>query len=315
MSNRRSGQKGHEIPIRAFEIVRLVSFMLAGTLYGCGPAGGYGLINQPEVLTSTTILADITRNVAGNLMRVDSILPVGIDPHGFQPVPADLAKISESRLLILNGAGYEDFLAPVLESADGDRTIIEATTGLVLRQDLLGSAGLDPHLWLDPNKVIVYVQNIRDGLIRLDHQSESIYRSNAESYIANLQELDDWITGQVAQLSPERRLLISNHEALGYFAERYGFKIAGTILASTSSQASISAQELRAVIEEIRASGVPAIFLDEVENTDLASQVAAETGVKIVADLHLESLTDGPPAATYIDLMKYNVSRIVEALK
>jgi ABC-type Zn uptake system ZnuABC Zn-binding protein ZnuA len=109
--------------------------------------------------------------------------------------------------------------------------------------------------------------------------------------------------------------LVTNHEAMGYFAERYGFEIVDTILPSFSSEAGASAQEIAAAVDAIRASGAPAIFLGEVENPDLANQIAAETGVKVVDDLYLESLTDGPPAATYIDMMKHNVARIVEALK
>ena len=108
---------------------------------------------------------------------------------------------------------------------------------------------------------------------------------------------------------------MTNHEALGYFADRYGFNIVGTVIPSFSSGAETSAQGLAEVIDQIKATGAPAIFLGEVENPALANQIAAETGVTVVDDLSLESLTNGPPAATYIDMMKYNVSRIVEALK
>ena len=108
---------------------------------------------------------------------------------------------------------------------------------------------------------------------------------------------------------------MTNHEAFGYFAERYGFTLVGTVVESFSSVASPSAQQLAALTDQIKSSGAPAIFLDEVENPALAQQIASETGVTVVADLHLESLTDGPPAATYIDMMKYNVSKIVDALK
>jgi len=127
--------------------------------------------------------------------------------------------------------------------------------------------------------------------------------------------LDAWIIEQVSQIPPERRLLITNHESLGYFAERYGFTIAGTVVESFSSGASPSAGQVAGLIDQIKSSGAPAIFLDASDNEALAKQIADETGVRVVTDLHLESLTDGSPAGTYIDMMKYNVTQIVEALK
>jgi len=108
---------------------------------------------------------------------------------------------------------------------------------------------------------------------------------------------------------------VTNHEALGYFAQEYGFTVVGSILPSLSSEASASAQEIAASVDAIKASGAPVIFLGDVENAKLAEQIASETGVQVVNDLHLESLTDGAPAATYIEMMKYNVTRIIEALK
>ena len=120
---------------------------------------------------------------------------------------------------------------------------------------------------------------------------------------------------QVDQIPPERRLLVTNHEALGYFAERYGFIVVGAVVPGVSSDASPSAEQMAKLIDQIKLHDTTALFLDEVENPALAQQIADETGVKVVEDLHLESLTDGPPAATYIDMMKHNVMRIVGALK
>jgi manganese/iron transport system substrate-binding protein len=163
--------------------------------------------------------------------------------------------------------------------------------------------------------VITYVENIRVGLTETDPQGVDSYQANADAYTTQLKELDGWIIEQVSQIPSERMILVTNHESLGYFADRYGFRIAGTLLTSVSSAASPSAQELSAVIDEIKATGAPAIFLDEVENPNFAQQIAEETGMIVVSDLHLESLTNGAPAETYIDMMKHNVMRIVEALK
>lgn len=283
-------------------------------LTGCGsaPKSSDGRL---KALTSTTFLADITRNIAGDRISVDSLLPVGADPHAYQAAPSDVAKIVESDLLILNGLEYEHFIEPLLENAGGERLMIEATAGLSPRKDAGSEHGVDPHMWLDPNLVVTYVENIRDGLIQVDVEGTQIYKANADAYIAQLKDLDKWIVEQVNTIPAERRLLVTNHEAVGYFAERYGFEVAGAVIPSLSTDAGTSAKELAALIEVIKTSGAPAIFLGEVENPDLANQIAAETDVRVVDNLHLESLTVGAPAATYIDMMKHNVNQIVEALK
>ena len=267
------------------------------------------------ILTSTTFLADITRNIAGDRLKVESLLPIGTDPHSYQPTPRDAARIADSRLLIVNGAEYEHFIESLLENAGGEREIIEASTGISPRRDAEGEHGVDPHMWLDPNNVILYVENIREGLTHYDPEGAAVYQSNADTYVAELKSLDKWIVEQVSQISQERRLLVTNHEALGYFAERYGFTVTGTVIESFSSGASPSAGQMAGLIEQIKSSGAPAIFLDASDNESLAKQIASETGVRVVTNLHLESLTDGAPAATYIDMMKYNVTLIVDALK
>ena len=310
---------------KVFKSILMILTLAALFLTGCGSAP-QSSDDAVRVLASTSFLADIAQNVAGDRLTVDSLLPIGADPHAYQAAPSDVAKISESDLLILNGVEYEHFIEPLLENAGGEHLVIEAAAGLephpageyVNETDAgAGSeheAG-DPHMWLDPNLVITYVGNIRNGLVEADPEGAEVYRANAEAYIAQLKDLDMWIVERVNTIPAGRRLLVTNHEALGYFAERYGFEIVDTILPSFSSEAGASAQEIVAAVKAIQSSGAPAIFLGEVENADLANQIASETGAKVVDDLYLESLTDGAPAATYMDMMKHNVSRIVDGLK
>jgi ABC-type Zn uptake system ZnuABC Zn-binding protein ZnuA len=268
-----------------------------------------------DILTTTTILADIARNVADDRLMVGSLLPVGTDPHSYQPVPQDAARIRQSKVLILHGGEYERFLEGLLENTEGQTTLIEASTGVRFLSGTENEQGVDPHVWLDPNNVIVYVENIRDGLTAFDPDGAEIYQANASAYIDQLTELDAWIREQVAQIQPQRRVLVTNHESLGYFAERYGFTVVGAVVPSFSSDSSPSAQQMAALIEQIKLHEVPAIFLDASDNPDLARQIAAETGVKVISDLHLESLTEGRPAGTYIDMMRDNVTKIVQALQ
>jgi ABC-type Zn uptake system ZnuABC Zn-binding protein ZnuA len=288
-------------------IVAIFVVSMTGALTSCSGT------SAPDILTSTTLLADITRNIAGDRLTVGSLVPIGVDPHSYQPTPQDTVKVSKSKVLVVNGAGYELFLEPLLANTDAKRALIEASTSLNLRSD--AEHGVDPHLWLDPNNVIVYVENIRDGLIKFDPKGTETYQANASAYIRQLEELDAWINGQIAQIPPPRRLLVTNHEAFGYFAERYGFTIVGTVIQSFSSDAAPSAQQMAALVDQIKMYEAPAIFLDAADNPALAQQIAAETNAKVVTDLHLESLTEGAPAKTYIELMKSNVTQIVNAIE
>lgn len=268
------------------------------------------------VLATTTVLADIARNVAGDRVSVDSLIPFGMDPHSYQPIPADVVKISKSTVMIVNGLEYEQFLSPLLQSAGGQRLMITASSGLEPRQmQEAGRTVTDPHMWLDPNRVVKYVENIRDGLSQADPGRAETYKSNAHAYIAKLKDLDSWIKDQVKQIPPQQRLLVTNHESLGYFSERYGFTIIGEILQSVSSIASPSAQQIALLIDQIKKNHAPAVFLDASDNPELAKQIAEDTDVNVVTDLHLESLTNGAPAGTYIDMMKYNVTEIVNSLR
>jgi len=264
--------------------------------------------NGTRVLVVESFLADIAQNIAGDRFEVELLIPTGADPHTFQPTPQDVAKIANSQVLIINGAGLEEWLQEVLDNAGGERLVIEAARGLSENS----SRPSDPHFWLDPNYVNHYAEEIRDGYTQIDPAGEAIYAQNTADYIAQLQELDSWIADQVEQISPERRMLVTNHESFGYFADRYGFTIIGTIVPSVSTGSSPSAQQMVALIEAIKAANTPAIFLESGTNPKLAEQVAREAGVKVIKDLLTHSIL---PPGGYIEMMKYNTLAIVEGLK
>jgi ABC-type Zn uptake system ZnuABC Zn-binding protein ZnuA len=274
-----------------------------------------------KVLATESFLADIAQNVAGSRAQIDTLIPIGVDPHSFEPTPADIKKVADSHVLIINGGGMEAFLERLLQNAGGNRLLIEASKGLTSRKPAAGEPvdadnPIDPHFWLDPNNVVQYVETIRDGLRQVDPDGAAVYAANASAYIAKLKALDQWITAQVQPVSPARRLLVTNHEEFGYFADRYGFKIIGAIIPSFSTDASPSAQQLAQLIGQIRASHAPAIFLEVSANPQMANQVARETGVKVVTNLYTHSLSDAHgPAPTYIDMMKYDTQTIVRALE
>jgi zinc/manganese transport system substrate-binding protein len=267
-----------------------------------------------HVLAAETFLADIAQHVAGERLHVDSLLSPGIDPHEFQPAPQDAIKIAQANVLIVNGLGYETWLQKSLQDAGGQQTILTATDGLSPAAGPGGSA--DPHMWMDPLNVVHYVENIRDGLAKADPAGAATYAANADAYIAQLKELDASIKSQVAQIPPERRQLVTNHDALGYFARAYGFTVVGAVIPSVTSEASPSAQQMAALIDTIKRTRAPAVFLDVSENRKLADQIASATGAKVVTGLYVETLSapDGP-AATYIAMLQHDAATIAAALQ
>jgi ABC-type Zn uptake system ZnuABC Zn-binding protein ZnuA len=278
---------------------------------------------SPKGIATESFLADIAQNIAGDKITFSSLIPVGVDPHAFEPVPSDVVNVTESEILIENGAGLEEWLRPILDNAQGRRLEVIASEGLTSRTPTLREQGLidtrgsvDPHFWLDPHLVITYVKNIRDGLIKVDPADADGFNARAETYISQLNELDNWIKSRVAEIPPENRLLVTNHETLGYFADRYGFTIIGSIIPGTSTGISPGAGDIAALEDKILATGAKAIFVETGSNLDLASQISSDTGIKVVTDLYTHSLSDmNGPAPTYIEMMKNNVNKIVKALK
>jgi ABC-type Zn uptake system ZnuABC Zn-binding protein ZnuA len=316
-----------EMIMKPINFLITIVILISTTLGGCAP----GLSSQSssasgpiKILAVETFLADIAQNVAGERVKVESLLAADLDPHAFEPTPRDVAKIASSQVLITNGHGLEGWLDKLLLNADGQRLVIEASAGMASRtpqpgeisDQHTGEGQGDPHFWLDPLSVVGYVETIRTGLSQADPAGAETYAKNAAAYKIQLQDLDVWIKQQVAQIPAERRQLVTNHETFGYFADRYGFSISGSILSSVSSSASPSARQVAALIDRIRQSGAKAIFLETGTNPQLADQIASETGIRVITGLYTHSITSANgKAPTYIAMMKANTTMIVEALK
>ncbi|MFA4965013.1 MAG: metal ABC transporter substrate-binding protein [Thermoleophilia bacterium] len=287
---------------------------------GCG-AGGGTAGGTLDVVAVESFLADIAQNVAGQRADVRTLVPLGTDPHSFEPTPREVGEAATADLLIVNGGGLEGPLLDTLAGAGGEATLVDASAGLSSRTPQPGEPPLaageqDPHFWLDPSLVKTYVRNIRDALVRADPQGAAEYDANAAAYSAKLDALDSWIRTQVSTLPPGSRKLVMNHASHGYFADRYGLRVVGTVIPSAGTDASPTAQQLARLTATVRRSGARAIFVEAGENPQLARQVAAETGLTVVTDLLDHSLTPpGGVAPSYIAMMKFDARRIVEALK
>lgn len=275
-----------------------------------GSAGGL------TVVATTTIVADIVKNVGGQNISLNTLLPVGSDPHSFEPTPQDIARVADADLIFINGAGLETFMDRLLENSGTKADVLSVSDGIRLREAPAGEgAGGDPHTWTDPNNVLIWIDNIAAALSQRDPAHQAAYQANAEKYRQELVNLDQWIQQEVAQIPQANRQLVTDHELFGYFADRYGFTQVGTVIPSYSTAAQPSAQDLAALEEAIRNLGVKAIFVGNSVNPSLEERVAADTNIHLVY-LYTGSLS-GPdgPAGTYLDYTRYNVSAIDQALK
>ena len=240
------------------------------------------------------------------------LLPIGADPHAFEPRPQDVAALTDADLVLVNGLGLEATLQPLLGNA---RTIVTVSDGITALPFAEEDGGLDPHVWQDPNNVIVWARNIRDAFAQADPAHADEYASNADAYIAELTALDAWIKEQVAQIPEANRKLVTDHEDFGYFTARYGFEQVGAVVPSVSTGSAPSAQELAALEDAIRSSGVKAVFVGSTVSPDLSRRVAEDTGVRLVF-LFTDSLSpSGGDAESYLAFMRHNVNAIVEALR
>ncbi|MBN2203664.1 MAG: zinc ABC transporter substrate-binding protein [Thermoleophilia bacterium] len=329
MSRPRTGRAFVAPTVGLALMLPLVLAVAAAGVIACG--GEAADDGRLQVVASTAFLADMARNVAGERAAVTSLIPSGTDPHVFQPTPSHLRETARADLVVLNGAGLESQLADMLREARGDAPVIEAAAGLEPRTPRPGepahegeSGGddhaedgeVDPHFWLDPTLAVSYVTTMRDALIEIDPAGADEYRRNAEAYVGELHELDRWIAAQIATIAPDDRQLVMNHVSHGYYADRYGLRIVGAVIPGVSSGETPSARDLAELVATVRATGVKAIFVDIGEDPGLGRQIAGETGIEVVDDLRVHSLSEpGGGAATYIEMLRHDTQRIVEALR
>jgi zinc/manganese transport system substrate-binding protein len=273
-----------------------------------------------KVVASFSILADLVRNVGGDRVEVAALIGRNQDSHAFEPSPADSRRVAGAKLVVVNGLGFEGWLDRLVRAAGNDVPLVVASTGVQPRErqgdeTRIGRdrAGVDPHAWQSVANVKRYVVNIRDALIKVDPAGQATYAANARAYLASLDALDQDIRSVIARIPPDRRRLITSHDAFGYFADAYG--IAFLAPQGLSTDAEPSALAVARIIRQIRTERIGALFLENVVDPRLVRLIARETGARIGGTLYSDALT-GPdgPAPTYLDMMRRNVRELAAAL-
>ena len=294
---------------------RLAAAALAVLLFAAPAAAQDAKV---KVLATFSILGDVVKNVGGERVEVTMLVGPNADAHVYSPSPADAKKLAGSKLIVVNGLGFEGWIERLVKASGSKAPVVVASKGIKPRSMTGGhghghSHGSDPHAWQSVGNVKLYAANVRDGLIAADPAGKSAYEANATAYLAKLDALDREVRDTVAKIPADRRRIITTHDAFGYFKDAYGLDFIAPQGVSTESEA--SAKDVARIITQIKRQKIPAVFMENVSDPRLLKRIADETGAKIGGTLYSDALTDEKgPAPTYIDLIRHNVRQIAAAL-
>jgi ABC-type Zn uptake system ZnuABC Zn-binding protein ZnuA len=302
-----------------------VTFLAALAIAGCGGSAGDG--GKLRVVATTTQIGDFARNVGGDRISLTVLLKPNQDAHDFEPQPSQIKDLARAALVLRNGAGLDTYVNKAVSTSGSHATVVIVSDGVAFRRGDEGesgggaaasaeAAGRDPHVWTAVANAQRMVMNIRDAFVAADQSNAAVYEDNAKRYLARLDELEANIRSQIASIPSGCRKLVTNHDVLGYYAEAYGFKFAGSVIPSLSTNAAPSANDIAEIVRKIRDERVPAIFAEASVNPALIRQVGREAGVRVIDDLYGDSLgPSGSDGATYVGMMDSNTRKIVQALQ
>ena len=289
----------------------LIAVALALGAAACGDddSGGGAAV---EVVATTTHVADLVRNVGGGRVAVDGILPANADPHDYEPRPSDAAALSDAELVVRSGGDLDEWLDEVIDGAGGDA---EQVTLIDSVETIQGEGETDPHWWQNPRNAIRAVAAIRDALVAADPEGSAGYERRAAAYTRDLRRLDSEIERCMNEIPAAKRKLVSTHDALGYFADRYELDVIGAVIPSLSTQAQPSAKDVQDLVDQIESEGVEAIFPEAALSQRLEQAISREAGAEVGGELWADTLgPDGSSGATYLDAMGANAAALAEGM-
>ena len=280
---------------------------------GCGDEAGAGSGSGVNVVATTTQVGDLVRNVGGERVDLHQILQPNTDPHEYEPRPSDVKSVADAALTVRSGGDVDDWLKDVLDNAGGSAPVLTLSEHVHTRTG--DSGDLDPHWWQDPRNAELAVKAIRDALAKADPKGAAAYRRHAARYLTRLDRLDRQTAACIDRIPARLRKLVTTHDALGYYAARYGLEVIGAVIPSLSTQAQPSAGDIQRLVDQIERTGVKAIYPESSINPKLEQAVARESGATTGAPLWADTLGPrGSTGATYVDSIAANTGAIVDGL-
>lgn len=266
-----------------------------------------------EIVATASMIADMVKNIAGDLANVETIVPIGGDPHTYDPTPSAAMLASRADLVFVNGLTFEGWLEELIRNSGTDAEIIRVTEGIQPIASEQYQNATDPHAWMSAKMGLHYILNIKNALVNYAPAEAFLIETNYKVYKRKLEALDNYIDEQIRKIPQEKRILITSHDAFQYYGRRYGIRLESMLGVSTDSD--VQTSDIRRLNEVIRESNVPAIFIESTINPKQLEQIARDNGIKIGGKLYSDSLGDGDsPASTYIDMLRHNTDVIVEGL-
>jgi zinc/manganese transport system substrate-binding protein len=295
---------------------------------GCGDSDDGSGGGAAAVVATTTIAGDLVRSVGEERVEVDTLVPAGADPHGHEPRPSDAVAIAEADLVVKSGGDLDEWLDDLIENAGGEAaelTLLDSVEPIegghahaedeAHEEDEAHGDDVDPHWWQDPRNAILATEAVRAALAEADPDGRRTYARNAAAYTGELRALDAEIERCMRQVRPEKRKLVTTHDSLGYFAERYDIEVIGSVIPSLSTQAQPSAKDVDALVEQIEDEGVEAIFPEAAVSQRLERAISRESGAEVGRELWADSLGgEGSGAETYVDAMRANAGALAEGM-
>jgi zinc/manganese transport system substrate-binding protein len=267
-----------------------------------------------KVVTSFSILADITQQIAGDKLELHNLVGADADAHVYQPSTDDAKAVLAADLIIANGLGFEPWLARLIDSSEAPGKRIDASAGVLpLMLDEEGQRVADPHAWQNLANAEIYVRNIANTLSQIDTANAEYYAYRSEAYISQIRVLLSEARRSLGQLPPAQRTIITSHDAFGYLGQAYGLNFIAPQGLSTEDEP--SAAEVAALIRQIRTDGVRAVFVENIRDPRLIQQIAAEGGAKVGGTLYSDALASAGPASSYLGMFKHNLDTLLAALK
>jgi len=265
------------------------------------------------VVSSASMLYDMVENIAGDAIVNELIVPIGGDPHLYEPTPRDAQKISKADLIFVNGLTFEGWIIELIENSGTSASLDTVTNKVTPMGSTVYKDSYDPHAWMDVSNGLKYITSIKNSLVRVDPKNKELYEKNYKTYYEELEELDAYIMKRIQEIPKEKRVLITTHDAFSYYGKRYGLELEAVVGISTEAEAQTS--DIQRIIKAIESSGVPAIFIESTIDPKLMKQIAKDNKVSIGGELYADSIGGKDSEGnSYYNMLKHNTDAIVSAL-